>query len=165
MTEKQRGMIGIALILFGLSWLVILPLIPLKSNRVVQANLFATTPHVLLFFGYPSCQDRCSGVLQQLQNIYERCANSQHFMVVFVNLLKEMSQQQTQIYVQHFHKDFIGLTFSETLNTQFGIWFIPQSDGQLVHSDFIFLLENKGINSWVIKEVLKENQLSQLQCF
>lgn len=164
MTEKQRGMIGIALIIFSLSWLVVLPLFPLKSNRVIQANLFATTSHVLLFFGYPSCRERCSATLQQLQNIYERCANPQHLSVVFVNLLKEMSQQQTQMYVEFFHNHFIGLAFSEILNSQFGVWFIPQPDGQLIHSDYIFLLENKEINQWVIKEVFKENQLSQLQC-
>lgn len=169
MKEKYHGVIGIALIIFSVSWLFILPFIPLKSNRLINANLLTQTPQVLVFFGYPSCRNSCSPILLHLQKIYENCANPQHLSVVFVNLWLEMSLLETQRYLDNFHNDFIGLAFSKDLNQQFGIWFIPQADGQIIHNDYIFLLENINYNQWIIKEVFKETiseqQLSQLQCF
>lgn len=170
MIEKYRGMAGIILIIMSFSWLFFLPFIPLKSNQIITANLLTQSDNVLVFFGYPGCRDICSPMLQRLQSVYESCANSQHLAVVFVNLWEEMSKHETQQYVQFFHKDFIGFAFSNELNQQFGVWKIPQPNGQLIHNDYIYLLENKQYNQWVIKELFKatfskEQLLSQLQCF
>jgi protein SCO1/2 len=170
MIEKYREMVGIALIIISFSWLFVLPFIPLKSNQTITANLFTESHYVLVFFGYPGCRDICSPVLQRLQKIYERCANPQQLAVVFVNLWEEMSKNETQQYAQFFHKDFIGLAFSNELNQLFGAWKIPQPNGQLIHSDYIYLLEKFEYNQWIIKELFKktfseEQLLSQLQCF
>lgn len=156
MIEKHREMVGILLIIISLSWFLVLPLIPLKSNRIITADLSTQARYALVFFGYPGCRDICSTVLQQLQKIYGSCANPQQLAVVFVNLWAEMSKIETQQYVQLFHNDFIGLAFSNELNQQFGAWQIPQPDGQLIHSDYIYLLEKKQYNQWVIKELFKE---------
>jgi len=170
MIKKYQKMVGIILIIISFSWLFVLPFIPLKSNQIITANLLTQSPYVLVFFGYPGCRDICSPMLQRLQNIYENCANPQHLAIVFVNLWEEMSTHETQQYAQFFHKDFIGLAFSNELNHLFGAWKIPQSNGQLIHSDYIYLLKNTQYNQWVIKELFKETfseeqLLSQLPCF
>lgn len=170
MIEKYRGMIGTILIIISFSWLFILPFIPLKSNHTITANLLTQAHNALVFFGYPGCRDICSPVLLHLQKIYESCANPQQLAVVFVNLWEDMTTSETQQYVQFFHKDFIGLAFSNELNQSFGVWKIPQPNEQLIHSDYIYLLENKQNNQWIMKELFKETfsskqLLSQLHCF
>jgi cytochrome oxidase Cu insertion factor (SCO1/SenC/PrrC family) len=169
MIEKYQKTVGIVLIIMSFSWLFVLPFIPLKSNHTITANLLTQSHNVLVFFGYPGCRDICSQVLQRLQKIYESCANPQQLAVVFVNLWEEMSTHETQQYAQFFHKDFIGLAFSNELNQSFGAWKIPQADQQLIHSDYVYLLENKQYNQWIMKELFKstfseEQLLSQLQC-
>jgi len=169
MKEKYQNVMGIALIMLSVGWFLVLPFIPLKSHQTITANLFTQAKYVLVFFGYPGCRDICAPTLQTLQKIYESCANPQQLAVVFVNLWTEMSDIETQHYAQLFHKDFIGLAFSSELMQTFGAWRISQPNGELIHSDYIYFLENQQNNHWILQEVFKEiNQetfsFSKLQC-
>ncbi|MEY3220632.1 MAG: hypothetical protein RIT27_1989 [Pseudomonadota bacterium] len=168
--ETYQKMIGIALIIVSVSWFAVLPFIPLKSNQIMTANLFTKARYALVFFGYPGCRDICAPTLLNLQKIYESCANPQQLAIIFVNLWTEMSEIETQHYAKLFHKDFIGLPFSSNLAQTFGAWKVSQPNGELIHSDYIYLVENQQQNRWILKEVFKEINhvtplLSQLQCF
>jgi protein SCO1 len=71
---------------------------------------------VLLFFGYTSCPDICPTTMAELKTALDRLGEDQakNVKVVFVTVDPERdTPQRVQAYVNHFDKDFIGLSGSE----------------------------------------------------
>ncbi|MGE5463097.1 MAG: SCO family protein [Syntrophothermus sp.] len=71
---------------------------------------------VLLFFGYTTCPDVCPTTLAELKTAIDRVGpeNAGQVKVVFVTVDPQRdSPQRVQEYVNHFNKEFIGLSGSE----------------------------------------------------
>jgi protein SCO1/2 len=72
---------------------------------------------VLLFFGYTSCPDVCPTTMAELKSALEQLGaeKAQHVKVVFVTVDPQRdTPQRVQEYVNHFNKEFIGLSGAET---------------------------------------------------
>jgi protein SCO1/2 len=69
---------------------------------------------VLLFFGYTSCPDVCPTTLAELNQVMNKLGDkTQQVQVVFVSVDPERDTPgKIQEYVEHFNKDFIGLSGS-----------------------------------------------------
>ena len=69
---------------------------------------------VLLFFGYTSCPDVCPTTLAELNQVMGKLGdNARQVQVVFVSVDPERdTPEKIQEYVEHFNKDFIGLSGS-----------------------------------------------------
>ena len=69
---------------------------------------------VLLFFGYTSCPDVCPTTLAELNQVMGKLGdNARQVQVVFVSVDPERdTTEKIQEYVEHFNKDFIGLSGS-----------------------------------------------------
>ena len=67
---------------------------------------------VLLFFGYTSCPDVCPTTLAELKLVMDYLGDkTQLVQVVFVSVdPKRDTPDKTQEYVEHFNKEFIGLS-------------------------------------------------------
>lgn len=71
---------------------------------------------VLLFFGYTSCPDICPTTMAELKTALEKIgeADAKNVKVVFVTVDPGRdTPQRVQEYVNHFNKDFIGLSGPE----------------------------------------------------
>ena len=71
---------------------------------------------VLLFFGYTSCPDVCPTTMAELKAVTDKLGaeKSKNVKVILVTVDPERdTPQRMQEYVNHFSKDFIGLTESE----------------------------------------------------
>jgi protein SCO1 len=78
---------------------------------------------VLLFFGYTSCPDICPTTLAELKMALDKIGetDAKNVQVIFVTVDPERdTPQRVQEYVNHFHKDFVGLSGSESELSQ--IW-------------------------------------------
>jgi len=78
---------------------------------------------ILLFFGYTSCPDVCPTTLAELNQALGRLAedDANRVQVVFITVDPERdTPERTQTYVDHFNKNFIGLSGSEDQLTK--IW-------------------------------------------
>lgn len=72
---------------------------------------------VLLFFGYTSCPDVCPTTMAELKTVVDQVGqeNAGKVEVVFVSVDPERdTPQRAQEYANHFNKEFIGLSGSET---------------------------------------------------
>ena len=72
---------------------------------------------VLLFFGYTSCPDVCPTTMAELKTAIDKIGpkNADMVAVVFVTVDPERdTPQRVQQYVDHFNKDFIGLSGPES---------------------------------------------------
>jgi len=67
---------------------------------------------VLLFLGYTSCPDVCPTTLAELKLVMDDLGDKSKFVqVVFVSVdPKRDTPDKTQEYVEHFNKEFIGLS-------------------------------------------------------
>lgn len=71
---------------------------------------------VLLFFGYTSCPDICPTTMAELKTALDRLGEdkAKNVKVVFVTVDPQRdTPQRVQAYVNHFDKDFIGLSGPE----------------------------------------------------
>lgn len=71
---------------------------------------------VLLFFGYTACPDVCPTTMAELKTAVDELGEekAKHVKVVFVTVDPQRdSPERLQEYLNHFHKDFIGLTGTE----------------------------------------------------
>jgi protein SCO1/2 len=72
---------------------------------------------VLLFFGYTSCPDICPTTLAELKQALEKLGpeKAQQVQVIFVTVDPQRdTPERVQEYVDHFNKDFIGLSGTES---------------------------------------------------
>ncbi len=72
---------------------------------------------VLLFFGYTSCPDICPTTMAELKTALDKIGeeNAKNVQVVFVTVDPERdTPQRVQEYVNHFNKDFVGLSGPES---------------------------------------------------
>lgn len=72
---------------------------------------------VLLFFGYTSCPDVCPTTMAELKTALDKIGeeHAKNVQVVFVTVDPERdTPQRVQEYVNHFNKDFIGLSGPES---------------------------------------------------
>lgn len=78
---------------------------------------------VLLFFGYTSCPDVCPTTMAEVKTVIDKIGGqwAQMVKVVFLTVdPKRDTPQRVQEYVNHFNKDFIGLSGTDAQLAQ--IW-------------------------------------------
>lgn len=110
---------------------------------------------VLLFFGYTSCPDICPTTLAELKMVMDDLGDkTQSVDVVFVSVDPERdTPEKIQKYVEHFNKQFIGLSGSieelDLIWNKYGVTReVTESDsafGYIVnHSARVYLIDPNG---------------------
>ncbi|SEH06019.1 SCO family protein [Candidatus Venteria ishoeyi] len=159
---KTRATLGGLLILLSFSLLFVLPLIPLHSGKIAQLPfvLEREAHFVLVFFGYPGCNEVCPRTLQNLTEIYQNYSQQVALQVVFINLHPGASQVAIQAYAKNFHPHFQGVNLTdqilENLKSNLGVTAIKTMDksNDILHSEQLYLLE-KYNNDWKIKVIYR----------
>lgn len=159
-----KGIFGIFLILLSVSWLFILPFIPLNSDKIIVTDFFSQNKgkYMLLFFGFPGCHTICPPTLKKMGELYTIHQQADYSLeITFVNLLLTANRETATHYAKQFHPNFVTYQPSEQelkeLTHQFGVYSYQTSAQPLEHSGYIYLLE-KLKNQWVIKTVYTNTQ-------
>ena len=161
MNIKKKAF-GFSLIIISVLIILMLPLLPVKMNRVVD---FPTLNKVeediaIVFFGYPGCNSACPIALATLSDVYNAyypLMGKNPLTLLFVNLIPNATIESSENFVNEFNKNIgvLPLTDQEIskAKTVFGLKFSDiQEDGQLFHKGYTYLLEREdGI--WRIRYV------------
>jgi len=164
--SKTQSLFGGVLILLSFSLLFVLPLLPLNSNKTVILPIeFVNKPtYLLVFFGYPHCNEICPQTLQSLNQVYRQQTRYQAktLQVVLINLDTTDSSATISAYARSFHPDFKGVQLSKTdlshVKQDFGAMAIKVSGetAQILHSPTVYFLEHQQHNSWKIKTIYRD---------
>jgi protein SCO1/2 len=108
----------------------------------------------LLFFGFTSCPDICPSTLDSLSRVHENLQTHDLYtrtgQVVFVSVDPERdSSSRLHDYVKYFHKDFIGVTGTDSelrkLTSKLGVLYIKVAESSehysVDHSAGIFFID------------------------
>ncbi len=166
MQKFVKNSFGISLILLSLSWLFILPFIPLNSDKSLSENFFTQNrgQYMLLFFGFPGCHTICPPTLKkmgELYQVYQQNTTDNLLDITFINLLLTVDKQTAIDYAKQFEQHFITYQPTEAqlaeLTRQLGVYSYQTQAQTLEHSGYIYLLENVE-NQWIIRHIYPNNQ-------
>lgn len=109
---------------------------------------------VLLNFGYTSCPDICPMVLTRMAKVMNELDERSQVQPLFITFDPERdTAERLAAYLQHFGKDFIGMTGTPeqvaAVAKRYGVVYLPQKSGSaagtlFAHSDYIYLLDQQG---------------------
>jgi len=161
MNNKKKSF-GISLILISVLLLLIIPLVPVKMNRVVDLQTLNNIEEdlAIVFFGYPSCNSACPTALATLSDVYNTYSSlvrKSDLAFLFVNLIPNATLDSSKNFVNEFNKSIVVLPLTKPemskAQTTFGLKYSSvQDDGQLFHKGFIYLLKKEN-ETWRIKYV------------
>jgi protein SCO1 len=116
---------------------------------------------VLLYFGYTYCPDVCVLALNRLNKLYP-LIDKEKVSIYFINLLDEVSLEDTKNYVHSFNKDFNAISLDKkellTVTNQLKVSFSKSifNKKEMNHSSFLYLLTKKE-DSYLQKYVYLSN--------
>ena len=161
MNNKKKAF-GISLIIISVLIVLLLPLVPVKMNRVVD---FPTLNKIeedvaIVFFGYPDCNTACPIALATLSDVYNEylpLMGKSSLTILFVNLIPNATIESSKNFVSEFNKNIVVLPLTDQemseAQTVFGLKFSEvQEDGQLFHKGYTYLLKRED-DTWRIKYV------------
>ncbi len=135
----------------------VIPIIPLTSNKTVEAPfLLSTGPdQAIVFFGYSACGDICPTTMMMLSNTLESSHSQNNWpTVVFVDIDENSDALQASNYAKQFNQHFTGYFPTPNELTQltgyFGLNF-QQTGARITHRGRTYLLHRRdGI--WYLKK-------------
>jgi len=161
MNNKKKAF-GISLVFISFLILLMIPLVPVKMNRIVDFHALNKIEEniAIIFFGYPSCNSACPVALATLSDVYNRYSplmDKNPLTLLFINLIPSSTVQSSKNFVNQFNKniDVLSLTEPEMSQAQtvFGLKYSDiQEDGQLFHKGYTYLLKRDD-DIWRIKYV------------
>lgn len=161
MNSKKKAF-GIALIVLSLLIMLMIPLIPVKMNRIADLSALNRINEniAIVYFGFPNCSEVCPTTLATLNEIYNDYlpqSSKEPLAVLFVNLIAGATVESSKVYVDQFNNNFTVLSLSKKEMSKakivFGLTFSDvQEDGQLFHKGYTYLLKRTN-DAWRIKYV------------
>ena len=161
MNNKKKAF-GISLIIISVLIVLMLPLVPVKMNRVVDFHTLNNIEEdlALVFFGYPGCNSACPIALATLSDVYNDylpLVDKNPLALLFVNLIPDATIESSKKFVNKFNKNIVVLPLTEQemskAQTVFGLKYSDVlEDGQLFHKGYTYLLK-KDDDTWRIKYV------------
>jgi len=161
MNSKKKAF-GIALIVLSLLIVLMIPLLPVKMNRIANLSALNSINEniAILYFGYPNCSEVCPTTLATLNEIYNDYlpqSSKEPLAVLFVNLIAGATVESSKVYVDQFNNNFTVLSLNKMEMSKakvvFGLTFSDvQEDGQLFHKGYTYLLKRTN-DGWRIKYV------------
>jgi len=161
MNNKKKAF-GISLIIISVFIILLIPLVPVKMNRVVNFHTLNKIEEdiAIVFFGYPGCNSACPialATLGDVYNTYSPLMKKNPLTILFVNLIPKATLESSLNFVKGFNNNIavLALTDKEMSKAQtvFGLKFSDiQEDGQLFHKGYTYLLKRKN-DIWRIKYV------------
>ncbi len=119
---------------------------------------------VVVFFGFVGCPDVCPLTLSRLADIYREIGEPSDLKIVMVTVDPERDTPDiTQNYAAGFHPSFTGLSGTNTQVAEaakrFYIGANTTSDGQVIHTDPVLILDRNGN----MQRVYSQSSMMQLQ--
>jgi len=161
MNNKKKAF-GISLIVISVLIVLMIPLVPVKMNRVVDIHTLNNIEEdiAIVFFGYPGCNSACPVALATLSDVYNDylpLEDKKNLALLFVNLIPNATIESSKNFVKKFNKNIVVLPFTKQemakAQTVFGLKYSDvQEDGQLFHKGYTYLLK-KDDDTWRIKYV------------
>lgn len=170
MATKERPLLythcaGSAFIVLSLLLIFALPMIPLKSNAVVDVPFLPANMagKALVFAGFPGCNAVCPismGLLRQVYTGYQKQSQTSDLHVVFINIELNTPDDITRDYAKSFHTDFDGYSIrsNEAKAIYRDLSLSTANEGTDVsnHDGRIFLFTSNGAD-WRLKRVFFTN--------
>ncbi len=154
---KTKLLGGLFLWAMLIAIIFVVPLIPLISNKTIEAPfLLPTGPdRAMVFFGYSACGDICPTTMMMLSNTLESSKSQQDWpAVIFVDIDTSSNARQASLYAKQFNQHFSGYFPAPTeltrLSDYFGLNF--QQTGSLIsHRGRTYLLQRQD-GVWYLKK-------------
>ena len=119
---------------------------------------------LLVFFGFTRCPDVCPLTLSKVAKIYEDLGTPEDVQVVMITVdPANDTPEVTHRYASAFNPDFVGLggdngAIAQAAKTFF-VGYNDSGDGQIAHTDALFLVDKKGN----LQLVYSQDNLSALE--
>ena len=169
--NSTRRILGLLLVALIPVVALLLPLIPMNSNKVVDFPFLKERPagKLLVFSGFPSCGSVCPAQLTTLQQTYIQYQNLSHandLQVLFLNIELDTPETITRAYAKSFHQDFDGYSIKSNdasqLHKQLALRTFAVGETVTTHSGYIYLFASTG-TKWKMQRVFNsdtdQNQL------
>ena len=165
-TRRFTGLILVALIP---ALMLLLPLIPMSSNKVVNLPFLQERPtgKILVFGGFPSCSSVCPIQLSTLQQTYINYRNhssANDLQVLFLNIELDTPDTITRAYAKSFHQDFDGYSIKtrDALQLRKTLALQTFASGETIpnHNGYIYLFASEG-SQWKMERIFNNNTNQQ----
>ncbi len=154
----KKGQLLWGLLLWALlvAIIFVVPLIPLISNKTIEAPFLAQSgPNsAIVFFGYSACGDVCPTTMMMLSNTLKSNVPTKKWpVVIFVDIDASSNVQQASRYAKQFNQHFTGYFPTQAeltrLKDYFGLNF--QQTGSLIsHRGKTYFLQRRD-DTWYLK--------------
>ncbi len=147
------------LILWGLllAIIFIVPLVPLISNKTVEAPFLSQTgpDRTIVFFGYSACGDACPTTMMMLSNTLKSSLPEKEWpLVVFVDIDANSNAQKAARYAKQFNPHFTGYFPTQSqlsqLKAHFGLNF-EQIGTSISHRGRSYFLQRRDATWYLTK--------------
>ena len=145
---------------------------PVDVNEVALVNADGETvalqdyagKQLLVFFGFTRCPDVCPITLSRVAKIYEDLKEPEAVQVVMITVdPTNDTPELTHQYASAFNANFVGLGGDNSAIAQaaktFFVGYNDSGDGQIAHTDALFLVDGKG----KLQLVYAQDKLSALE--
>ena len=156
---------GLTLVALIPALMLLLPLIPMSSNKVVDLPFLKERPagKILVFGGFPSCSSVCPiqlSALQQAYIRYQNLSNTNDLQVLFLNIELDTPEAITRAYAKSFHQDFDGYSIKSIDASQLHktLELRTFANGETItnHNGYIYLFASTG-SEWKMERVFNNN--------
>jgi cytochrome oxidase Cu insertion factor (SCO1/SenC/PrrC family) len=170
MSKTKIWLLGSTLWFSLVGAIIAIVLLPASTNKVVTLpNYDYPTSHVIVFFGFPTCNGACPMTLGYLAKLTQQWNSEQGEMpqVLFINIDKDSTQYASMEYAKAYNQHFIGHMPSDEEFAQYKSDFglnIHKLKNDITHMARSYLLK-KEQGEWTIKKAYNptEYTLKQLK--
>lgn len=164
--NKTKVFIGIGLWIGMVAVILGVSSIPLTSHKVVFLPFESENEKAIVFFGFPTCHDICPTTLMTLNKLtIELAKHGTSPDVVFVNIDRDGSPEESDRYAKNFNEEFVGYfpTLEELsrMEQDFGLNFRQQGEN-ISHMGRTYLVE-RSAGQWILVKTFNPSDYSLKQ--
>lgn len=120
---------------------------------------------VLLYFGYAGCQTICTPSLEEIASIYEKVEKTKEVVFYFINISEGTAE--LDVFVQYFHKEFIGLELPlkerQVLMNDLRVYTSAslRQNGEMSHTGYLYMVKKKSEQNFELKAMYYTRPFNQ----
>ena len=160
----RKHLVGVLLLLFALSTLGLMTLLPSSSKADIDLPFLNTTQKslVLAFAGFPGCSTTCPISLNVLGDVYRNFnseGNGMKMGITFINIKLDTPHDITDSYAKSYHREFSS--YSVNSKEAYGIYkalslqTFKNAKDSTHHTGYIYMFV-KELDRWRIQHVYRQ---------